>query len=189
MVLPLAMSSSLSPHAADPSRRDSKQRSVRPSRCLPTRQPASTGGSRLQRHPTRNQIVRRTTQFRVSQATVDGARRRDPLPPHSGFSWRTTSGRSIRVLFEGGCRLSGTLSELRFHGWACLLDSNSPSIGFQFEGGSVQRRGRGQQRPQPFGALSKRRVPNVLFRSWIGPLRYNRKVRRDLHPQRPGSPG
>ena len=31
-----------------------------------------------------------------------------------------------------------------------------------------------------FGALSKRRVPESLFRSWIHPLRHNRKVRRDL---------
>ena len=46
-------------------------------------QPASTGRSRLQRHPTRNQVVRRTTQFRVSQAAVDGARRRDPRTPAS----------------------------------------------------------------------------------------------------------
>ena len=32
-----------------------------------------------------------------------------------------------------------------------------------------------------FGALSKRRVPDDLFRSWIGPLRHNRKIRRDLN--------
>ena len=35
--------------------------------------------------------------------------------------------------------------------------------------------------PVTFGALSKRRVPDDLFRSWIGPLRHNRKVRRDLN--------
>ena len=34
--------------------------------------------------------------------------------------------------------------------------------------------------PVTFGALSERRVPDDLFRSWIGPLRHNRKVRRDL---------
>ena len=34
--------------------------------------------------------------------------------------------------------------------------------------------------PVTFGALSKRRVPDDLFRSWIGPLRHNPKVRRDL---------
>ena len=34
--------------------------------------------------------------------------------------------------------------------------------------------------PVTFGALSKRRVPEGLFRSWIGPLRHNPKVRRDL---------
>ena len=31
-----------------------------------------------------------------------------------------------------------------------------------------------------FGALSKRRVPEGLFWSWIHPLRHNSKVRRDL---------
>ena len=31
-----------------------------------------------------------------------------------------------------------------------------------------------------FGALSKRRVPDDLFRSWIDPPRHNPKVRRDL---------
>ena len=35
--------------------------------------------------------------------------------------------------------------------------------------------------PLTFGALSKRRVPDDLFRSWIHPLRHNRKVRRDLN--------
>ena len=34
--------------------------------------------------------------------------------------------------------------------------------------------------PVTFGALSKRRVPEGLFRSWIHPLRHNSKVRRDL---------
>ena len=34
--------------------------------------------------------------------------------------------------------------------------------------------------PVTFGALSKRRVPEDLFGSWIGPLRHNRKVRRNL---------
>ena len=34
--------------------------------------------------------------------------------------------------------------------------------------------------PLPFGALSKRRVPDDLFRNWIHPLRHNPKVRRDL---------
>ena len=34
--------------------------------------------------------------------------------------------------------------------------------------------------PVTFGALSKRRVPDDLFRSWIHPLRHNPKVRRDL---------
>ena len=34
--------------------------------------------------------------------------------------------------------------------------------------------------PVAFGALSKRRVPDDLFRSWIHPLRHNPKVRRDL---------
>lgn len=34
--------------------------------------------------------------------------------------------------------------------------------------------------PVTFGALSERRVPDDLFRSWIHPLRHNRKVRRDL---------
>ena len=34
--------------------------------------------------------------------------------------------------------------------------------------------------PLTFGALSKRRVPDDLFRSWIHPLRHNPKVRRDL---------
>ena len=34
--------------------------------------------------------------------------------------------------------------------------------------------------PVVFGALSKRRVPEDLFKSWIHPLRHNRKVRRDL---------
>ena len=46
-----------------------------------------------------------------------------------------------------------------------------------------------QRPPFPFGALSKRRVPDDLFRSWLHPLRHNPKVRRDLHPQRPGTPG
>ena len=32
-----------------------------------------------------------------------------------------------------------------------------------------------------FGALSKRRVPDDLFRSWLHPLRHNPKVRRDLN--------
>ena len=35
--------------------------------------------------------------------------------------------------------------------------------------------------PVTFGALSKRRVPDDLFRSWIHPLRHNPKVRRDLN--------
>ena len=35
--------------------------------------------------------------------------------------------------------------------------------------------------PVTFGALSKRRVPDDLFRSWIGPLRHNLKVHRDLN--------
>ena len=35
--------------------------------------------------------------------------------------------------------------------------------------------------PVTFGALSKRRVPDDLFRSWIGPLPHNPKVRRDLN--------
>ena len=39
--------------------------------------------------------------------------------------------------------------------------------------------------PLTFGTLSKRRVRDDLFRSWIHPLRHNRKVRRDLPPQRP----
>ena len=34
--------------------------------------------------------------------------------------------------------------------------------------------------PVIFGALSKQRVPEDLFGSWIGPLRHNPKVRRDL---------
>jgi len=34
--------------------------------------------------------------------------------------------------------------------------------------------------PVTFGALSKRRVPKDLFRSWIGPLRHNRNFRCDL---------
>ena len=34
--------------------------------------------------------------------------------------------------------------------------------------------------PLTFGALSKRRIPDDLFMSWIHPLRHNRKVRRDL---------
>ena len=34
--------------------------------------------------------------------------------------------------------------------------------------------------PLTFGTLSKRRVPNDLFRRWIHPARHNRKVRRDL---------
>ena len=42
-----------------------------------------------------------------------------------------------------------------------------------------------RQLPVVFGALSKRRVPEDLFRSWIHPLRHNPKVRRDLPPQRP----
>ena len=32
-----------------------------------------------------------------------------------------------------------------------------------------------------FGALSKRRVPDDVFMSWIHPLRHNPKVRRDLN--------
>jgi len=39
--------------------------------------------------------------------------------------------------------------------------------------------------PVTFGALSKQRVPDDLFRSWIHPLRHNRKVRRDLPPHCP----
>ena len=31
------------------------------------------------------------------------------------------------------------------------------------------------------GALSKRRVPDDLFRSWVHPRRHNPKVRRDLN--------
>ena len=42
--------------------------------------------------------------------------------------------------------------------------------------------------PVVFGALSKQRVPEDLFRSWIGPLRHNPKVRRDLPPHRPRTP-
>ena len=34
--------------------------------------------------------------------------------------------------------------------------------------------------PVTFGALSKRRVPDGLFRSWIHPLRHNRNVRRAI---------
>ena len=34
--------------------------------------------------------------------------------------------------------------------------------------------------PVTFGALSKQRVPEDLLGSWIGPLRRNPKVRRDL---------
>ena len=34
--------------------------------------------------------------------------------------------------------------------------------------------------PLTFGCLSKKRVPNDLFMSWIHPTRHNRKVRRDL---------
>ena len=35
--------------------------------------------------------------------------------------------------------------------------------------------------PLTFGALSTRRVPDDLFKSWIHPLRHNRNVRRDLN--------
>ncbi len=35
--------------------------------------------------------------------------------------------------------------------------------------------------PLVFGAMSKKRVPNDLFMSWIHPARHNRKVRRDLN--------
>ena len=35
--------------------------------------------------------------------------------------------------------------------------------------------------PVTFGALSKQRVPDDVFRSWIHPLRHNGKVRRDLN--------
>ena len=42
--------------------------------------------------------------------------------------------------------------------------------------------------PVTFGALSKQRVPDDLFRSWIHPLRHNPRVRRDLPPQRPQTP-
>ncbi len=35
--------------------------------------------------------------------------------------------------------------------------------------------------PLPFGALSKRRVSDDFFGSWIHPLRDNPKVRRDLN--------
>ena len=38
-----------------------------------------------------------------------------------------------------------------------------------------------QRPPFPFGALSKRRVPDDLFGSWIHPLRHNPKVRRELN--------
>ena len=34
--------------------------------------------------------------------------------------------------------------------------------------------------PLTFGAMSKKRIPNDLFMSWIHPARYNRRVRRDL---------
>jgi len=34
--------------------------------------------------------------------------------------------------------------------------------------------------PSLFGALSKQRIPEDLFGTWIGPLRRNPKVRRDL---------
>ena len=37
--------------------------------------------------------------------------------------------------------------------------------------------------PVTFGALSKQRVPDDVFGSWIHPLRHNPKVRRDLPPQ------
>ena len=37
--------------------------------------------------------------------------------------------------------------------------------------------------PFPFGALSKRWVPDDLFRSWIHPLRHNPKVRNVPKPQ------
>ena len=37
--------------------------------------------------------------------------------------------------------------------------------------------------PVTFGAQSKRRVPDDLFRSWIHPLRHNRKVRLALTPR------
>ncbi|MXV89806.1 MAG: hypothetical protein F4004_03925 [Acidimicrobiia bacterium] len=39
--------------------------------------------------------------------------------------------------------------------------------------------------PVIFGALSKQRVPEDLFGTWIAPLRHNPKVRRDLPSQRP----
>ena len=35
--------------------------------------------------------------------------------------------------------------------------------------------------PLTFGGMSKKRVPNDLFMSWIHPARHNRKVRRDLN--------
>ena len=35
--------------------------------------------------------------------------------------------------------------------------------------------------PRTFGALSKQRLPEGLFRNWIHPLRHNRKIRRDLN--------
>ena len=34
--------------------------------------------------------------------------------------------------------------------------------------------------PLTFGGMSKKRIPNKLFMSWIHPARHNRKVRRDL---------
>ena len=37
--------------------------------------------------------------------------------------------------------------------------------------------------PFPFGALSKRRVPDDVFMTWIHPLRHNRKVRLALTPR------
>lgn len=118
-----------------------------PQRRCESRQPASTGRSRPREDPTRNLVVRLTTRFQVSQAAVDGARRRDPRTPVSRGELRPTAlfasysrggtGSAIPPLNCGFTARPVFSIPIRF-----LLASNSRGV-------SVQRRGRGQQRPNP----------------------------------------
>ena len=77
--------------------------------------------------------------------------------------------------------------------WWCCSSLSLPVIATLVAGFLTElnlRHVSGLQRPPfPFGALSKRRVPDDLFRSWLHPLRHNPKVRRDLPPQRPATLG
>ena len=64
-------------------------------------------------------------------------------------------------------------------GWLLCLNAALP--GGTFPTAQLLRPRWIRHLPVTFGALSKRRVPDDLFRSWIHRLRHNPRVRRDLN--------